>query len=179
MQWKVHGERSIYSSEWMALHMVDVELPDGARFEHHVIRGGRPAAGALVHSPDKGILLLYRHRFTVDKWGWEIPAGMVDDGETPLDAARREVLEESGWRITGNVEPLCSFEPMSGSADKVFHTFIARSAEHVGEPTDVNEASKIEWVPVERVREMVRVGEIHESMTLVAVLYAVTFGLLD
>lgn len=175
----MHGERPIYTSDWVSLHLVDVELPDGDRFEHHVVRGGRPAAGVLVHEPDRGVLLLYRHRFIVDRWGWEVPAGMVDAGESPADAARREALEGTGWRVTGDLRPLCSFEPMSGVADKVFNLFYGRGAEHVGEPADVNEAARVAWVPVPELRELVRSGEIHESMTMVAVLYALTYGVLD
>ena len=179
MEWTVHGERAIYTSDWVSLYLVDVELPDGDRFEHHVVRGGRPAAGVVIHDPDRGVLLLYRHRFIVNRWGWEIPSGMVDDGESPVDAARREALEETGWRVTGTLEPLCTFEPMAGTADKVFHTFFTRGAEHVGEPADVNESSRIEWAPVDRVRELIRTGEIHDAMSVLPLLYALTYGLFD
>src|SRR5205823_10718939 len=169
MEWTVHGERAIYTSDWMSVHFVDVELPDGSRFEYHVVRGAGEAAGVLVHDPDKGVLLIYRHRFIVDRWGWEVPAGRVDAGESPVDAARREALEETGWRVTGELEPLCSFEPMSGRADTVFHAFYGRGAEYVGEPANVNEASRVEWIPVSEARELVRRGEIHESMSVIAV----------
>ena len=48
MQWTVHGRRSIYESAWVSLDLVDVELPDGQRFEQHVVRMARPVAGAAV-----------------------------------------------------------------------------------------------------------------------------------
>jgi 8-oxo-dGTP pyrophosphatase MutT (NUDIX family) len=98
MRWIVHGERTLYSSPWVGLRLVDVEIPGGERFEHHVVRVPRQAAGCVVHDPDRGVLLLWRHRFITDTWGWEIPAGAVDDGERPGDAAAREVREETGWR---------------------------------------------------------------------------------
>ena len=47
-EWTVHGERSIYDSEWMSMRMVDVETPSGVRFEHHVVRMPGDAAGTLV-----------------------------------------------------------------------------------------------------------------------------------
>ena len=75
MRWIVHGERALYSSPWVGLRMVDVEIPGGERFEHHVVRVPRQAAGCVVHDPDRGVLLLWRHRFITDTWGWEIPAG--------------------------------------------------------------------------------------------------------
>jgi hypothetical protein len=81
VRWHVHGERSLYESEWVCLSLVDVELPSGRRFEHHVVRMPASAAGVVVTDPDHdGVLLLWRHRFTTDTWGWEIPAGRVDAG---------------------------------------------------------------------------------------------------
>ena len=54
--------------------------------------------------------MLWRHRFITDSWGWEIPAGGVDAGETPEDAAAREVLEETGrieWLPLAEVKAVC------------------------------------------------------------------------
>ena len=73
MEWTVHGERSVYESEWMSLSLVDVELPSGKRFEHHVLRMPCDAAGVVVDDPERGVLLLWRHRFISDTWGWEVP----------------------------------------------------------------------------------------------------------
>jgi 8-oxo-dGTP pyrophosphatase MutT (NUDIX family) len=81
MQWKVHGERPIYTSKWVNLSLVDVELPDGQRFEHHVVRM-QPVAATAVIDDQRRILMLWRHRFITDTWGWEIPTGIVDPGET-------------------------------------------------------------------------------------------------
>ena len=50
-RWTVHGEHALYSSEWVNLRLVDVELPDGARFAHHVVRLPHPAVGTIVHRP--------------------------------------------------------------------------------------------------------------------------------
>ena len=69
MRWTIHGERSLYESDWVRLRLVDVELPDGHRFEHHVVRLPRDAAGTVVIDPERGVLLLWRHRFVTDGWG--------------------------------------------------------------------------------------------------------------
>ena len=90
MKWTVHGERVIYDSPWVRLALTDVEIPGGPRFEHHVVRMPAEAAGTVVVDPARGVLLLWRHRFTTDTWGWEVPAGRVDEGETPIEAAARE-----------------------------------------------------------------------------------------
>ena len=96
MRWTVQGERDIYASEWVTVALADVEIPGGERFEHHVVHVGRPASGVIVRNDADELLLLWRHRFITDTWGYEIPAGGIDPGESPVDAGRREVLEETG-----------------------------------------------------------------------------------
>jgi len=119
----VHGERSIYDSEWLSLVLVDVEIPEGERFEHHVVRFPNHAAGAVIRDPDRGVLLLYRHRFITDTWGWEIPAGRIDPGESPVEAAAREAYEETGWE-PGPLQPLIRYQPTNGVSDQSFHIFV-------------------------------------------------------
>src|SRR5438046_10326294 len=105
MRWTVHGERAIYSSPWVSLTLVDVELPDGERLEHHVVRLPDDAASCVVEDPERGILLLWRHRFITDTWGWEVPAGRIAPGESAAAAAARAGLEARGRRPVGGPEP--------------------------------------------------------------------------
>jgi 8-oxo-dGDP phosphatase len=175
VRWTVHGERSLYESPWVNLHLVDVEVPQGPRFDHHVVRMPQTAAGTVVFDPDRGILLLWRHRFITDTWGWEVPAGRVDEGETPAEAAYRETVEESGWRPSV-LRPLLSYRPVPGLCDQEFHLFLADHAEHVGQPADPSESERVEWVPVDRLREEIREGRVVDGFTLVGVLHGLAFG---
>lgn len=175
MRWIVHGERWIYQSEWVSLSLIDVEIPGDRRFEHHAVRMPYAAAGTVVHDPDRGLLMLWRHRLITDTWGWEIPAGRIDPGESPAEAAAREAWEETGWR-PGPVEPLVSYNPSNGSSDQRFHVFLARGAQYVGAPVDATEAERVEWRTIEQVRASVRNGEIGDGLSLTAVLYAFQFA---
>jgi 8-oxo-dGTP pyrophosphatase MutT (NUDIX family) len=175
MRWTVHGERSLYESEWVRLTLVDVEIPGEERFEHHVVRMPHKAAGAVVHDPDRGLLLLWRHRFITDTWGWEIPAGGIEAGETPEEAATRETIEETGW-APGSLRHLVTYQPTNGLSDQRFHIYLAAGAQHVAEPTDPGEAERIEWVPMADVRSIVERGEMPDGLSLTAVLYALTFA---
>ncbi len=160
----MHGEEAIYSSPWVRLSMVDVEKPDGTRIPHHVVRSTADAAGVVVER-DGLVLLIHRHRFTTGTWGWEVPAGRVDPGEAPAEAGRREVEEETGWR-PGPVTAMFSSAPMNGTCDQRFHLFHATGAEHVGDPTDPNEADRIEWFDRDGVRALLRDGEVLDGMSV-------------
>jgi 8-oxo-dGTP pyrophosphatase MutT (NUDIX family) len=170
MRWTVHGERTVYDSAWMSTVLVDVEVPGGPRFEHHVVRFPRAASAALVTDPARGVLMLWRHRFISDRWGWEIPAGAVDDGETPAEAARREALEESGWE-PGELRHLVTYAPMNGTCSQWFHVFGATGATHVGEPADPSESERVAWVPLGELRGLLAAGEVHDGLTLTALLW--------
>jgi 8-oxo-dGTP pyrophosphatase MutT (NUDIX family) len=176
MRWTVHGERPIYTSDWVSLTLVDVELPSGARFDHHVVRMPAEAAGTVVMD-DRGVLLLWRHRFTTDTWGWEVPAGRVDEGETPEQAAARETLEETGWQ-PGTLELMTTYHPLNGSSDATFHLYRAAGAVHVGVPSDPDEAERVEWLTWAAVRTEIAAGRVGDGMSLTALLFVLA-GLAD
>jgi 8-oxo-dGTP pyrophosphatase MutT (NUDIX family) len=174
MQWTVHGERDIYESDWVRLCLADVEVPGSRRFEHHVVRMPHQAAGTVVHDADRGLLLLWRHRFITGTWGWEIPAGGVDTGESPEDAAVRETVEETGWRPVG-LRHLVTYHPSNGLSDQKFNLFVSDQAVKVGEPTDPAESERVEWVSIADVVEIARTGQMPDGLSLTAVLYALAF----
>jgi 8-oxo-dGTP pyrophosphatase MutT (NUDIX family) len=182
VRWTIHGERSVYDSEWVNLRLADVEIPGGPRFEHHVVRLPAPATGVVVHRNGSDgiaeVLLLWRHRFIVDTWGWEVPAGRVDPGETAAEAAAREVLEETGWRC-GPLVLLNSYAPTSGVCDARFVLFAAEGATYVGEPADASESERIEWVDVPTLLEEIRGGRVDNGLSLTALLWCFTFGVLQ
>lgn len=175
-RWHAGDDTTIYRSEWVGLVTAAVTLPDGTRIDHHVVRMPGPAAGTIVRR-DGTVLMMYRHRFITDTWGWEIPAGGVDEGETPAEAAARETVEETGWFPTG-LRPLCTFNPANGILDQVFHIFVADGATAAGSPIDPNESSRIEWIPVERVRRSFLDGGVPDGLTFGALGYAFTAGVL-
>ena len=173
-RWRIHGESPVYTSDWVNLHLVDVEVPSGRRFSHHVLRMTFQAAGVVVNVPERGVLLLRRHRFITDTWGWEIPAGGIDEGESPEQAAEREGIEETGWRPTG-IRSLGSSHPSNGLIDQAFLYFTADGAEHVGEP-DADETERVEWFAPEDVRRLLADGEIKDGLSVTALGLAFALG---
>ena len=176
MRWIEHGERTLYDSNWMSLRLVDIEVPGGERFDHHVLRLPTHAAGTVIFDAEReAVLLLWRHRFITDAWGWEVPAGNLDPGESPLEGAGREALEETGWRPVA-LEHMATYHPMPGAVDQTFHLFWADGAERVGEPTDPGEAERVEWVPVAEVVAASTDGRVTEGRSLTGLLMAMATG---
>jgi len=169
LSWVVRGRRVAYDDRWVRVELVDVEPPDGRRFEHHVVRLDAVAV-ALVVDADERVLTLWRYRFATDEWGYELVGGLVEEGEVPADTAAREVVEETGWRPVGEPEHVVTFQPLPGMVDSPIHAFLWRAAVKVGEPTDAEEAARIEWVPVDRMVELVRRGEVLGAGAIVPVL---------
>lgn len=168
--WKIHGQRTLYDNRWVRLDQVDIEPPGGRRWWHHVVRL-RPIAAAIVLDSHDRVLMLYRHRFVPDRFGWELPGGVIDDGELGAETAAREAEEETGWRPDGPMERLCVFEPMPGMVDARHEVYLSHTARRVGEPTDPEEAGRIAWIPLMEIPSMVSRGNIAGGASLVGLLF--------
>ena len=170
LRWHQHGERIVYDSPWVRVTKVDVTPPDGQRFEHHVVRLQTVASAVVMDSRDR-VLLVWRHRFITNSWGWETPGGIVDDGESGEQAAVRETVEETGWRPE-DLRLLAAFQPMPGLVDTPHEVYLSRHAVKVAEPSDETEAGVVDWIPMSEVPALMERGEIAGSGSMVGLLCA-------
>jgi 8-oxo-dGTP pyrophosphatase MutT (NUDIX family) len=171
MRWTVRGERDLYQDRWVHVLSADVELPNGDHLDHRLIRTAAPGAGLLVVDDDR-VLLIWRHRFITDTYGWEIPMGMIEPGEEPAEAAVREAEEETGWRATGPIEPLLYTQPFPGLMSCEDHLFRAAGATYLGPPVDDFESDSVAWVPLAEIPALIRKRHISAGPTLNALLFA-------
>nr|WP_202502253.1 NUDIX hydrolase [Streptomyces sp. SID5785] len=149
--------------------MADVVLPDGRHLDHTVIRV-RPVAVATVVNDADEVLLLWRHRFITDAWGWELPSGGTGEGEDPAVAAAREFEEETGWR-PGPMRLLLALDPMPGISTSHHRVYVSDSAEQVREiPEDDFESARRAWVPLSEVPDLLARGEIRSANAVAALL---------
>ena len=165
----VLSEETVYRRGHLRVGLVEIATADGVRRTRPVVRLRRVAVAAVLDAEDR-VLLLWRHRFVTDQWGWELPGGIVDAGEDPAAAAARELEEETGWR-PGPLVPLLAFQPMPGMVDAPVELFLARGAEQVGAPSDPAEAGRVAWVPLADVPALIRAGEVLGAGSLVGLLH--------
>lgn len=168
--WIVYGDRLVYDNRWVKVGLVDVQAPNGERWDYHVVHLAPIAIALIVDDQDRA-LMLWRYRFATGQWGYELLGGMVDDGDDAARTAAREAAEESGWRPVGEPEHLISFEPLPGQVVAPIDIYLWRAAEHLGEPTDTEEVGRVEWVPLSRVSELAQRKELLGSGTLVGLSY--------
>lgn len=157
-EWTIHGERVVDDTRRAVLSIADVELPDGVRFEQYVLRVPG-AAMVIVLDDDERVLMMWRHRFILKRWVYELPGGYLDPAEDPMTCAAREVEEETGWR-PHSMEKLVTFQPMVGTIDQENVVFLARGADFMGTTPDVNEAERIAWIPLSQISQHMEDGSI-------------------
>lgn len=161
----------MYDNRWIRVALVEeVQPPAGSRFEHHVVRLDQVAIALIINQHDQ-ILMLWRYRFAVDQWGYELLGGLVEPREDPATAAAREAEERSGWRPIGTPAHLITFQPLPGMIDSPVHVYLWRDAAKVGEPTDPEEASRLEWIDIKRLPGLVQDGQVLGAGTLIAVMH--------
>jgi 8-oxo-dGTP pyrophosphatase MutT (NUDIX family) len=170
VEWHVHDGRPVYQSTWVEVWLNDVEVAGGDHLEHHELRFPRASTTAVVVDDRRRVLLLWRHRFITNTWGWEVPAGWTDAGEEPETAIRREIEEETGWRAA-TIVPMIGYNAISGIGDMCFTAFLATDLTRIGEPADKTEASRVEWHPLADVPKLAADGQITDGPSLTALSY--------
>jgi 8-oxo-dGTP pyrophosphatase MutT (NUDIX family) len=171
--WTVHQSRTVYDgSPWLRVDLADVTAPDGARFEHHVVHMPHVATAMVVDEATDTVLMLYRQRWVIDQWGYELLGGLVEEGEDPADTAVRETIEESGWQPRGPSEHLLTIHPLPGIMDTIMDCYLWRhGADRVGNPSDPQEVGTVSWLPLAGMPELAAQGQLLGAGTATALLY--------
>ena len=144
-----------------------VRMPNGRDVTVDVIR--HPPSAVIVPVPEPGqVILIRQYRYAVNQWLWELPAGSVDEGETPEEAARRECHEEIG-QLPDTVVRLAAMYPTPGYCDEEMFFFRVSGLsvpEHEAEK-DEDEDIEVQVFTLKEAREMVRRGAIVDMKTVI------------
>jgi|APSaa5957512622_1039677.scaffolds.fasta_scaffold66645_2 ADP-ribose pyrophosphatase len=160
---------TIYQSPWVNLFVDKVRLPQGRVIDrYHVLDFEREAVAVVVQNANDDILMVKCDRYVLGTTEWEVPSGIVDEGESVLPAAQREVLEESGYQ-TSHVRHLYSFNPENGMSNRVFHVAHCRAEGPAG-TFDGNEIHAVHWRSIDDVKQMIRTQQLHDGFSLTALL---------
>ncbi len=155
---------------------------------HHFMRDGKRVVRELVSHPgavvvlalmpNDEVVLIRNRRFAVGEVLWELPAGTLEVGEPPLNAAGRELLEETGY-LAKKLRPLCTFFPSPGVLSEKMHVFVATELVPKTQALEEGEDIEVAIVPMKRAIDMIKTGQIHDGKTMNALLFYERFGVPD
>ncbi|HEU97387.1 MAG TPA: NUDIX hydrolase [Fervidicoccus fontis] len=149
-----------------------VKSPDGTETYREIVR--HPGAVVILAISGGSILLIKQYRHAIGKWIFELPAGTLEEGEDPGDAAERELAEETGYRA-GAMKKLISFYSSPGISDEVLHLYLAEELEEGRPSREQGELIDNVWIPLEDALKMIEKNEIEDAKTIVSILYYATF----
>jgi 8-oxo-dGTP pyrophosphatase MutT (NUDIX family) len=165
-EWQTHRTETLLQTPWFRVERGDVELPDGQRLDHYMLRIPPVVLTAMTDDKDR-VLLVWRYRFIPGTWGWELPSGLADPAEDLPSAAAREAFRETGWQAR-HPRSLISLEASSGLTDSVHHVFWTDDAEQRGGPG--YETVLMQWTRLADVPTLIQSGEIRAASTAAALL---------
>jgi len=158
--------RRLHAGRAFDVNLLSWRGRDGRPLEKVVIRH-RGAVAVLPVLDDGRLVLIRNYRVTLEGWLIEFCAGGIDAGEAAIDAARRELSEETGYRA-GAIEPLTSFYTAPGFADEWMQVFVAGDLEPGDAHLEPYERIEVMALPPEEVAALIASGEIRDAKTIVA-----------
>lgn len=171
--WRTRASREIYRNKWLRLREDIAELPDGRTTIYGVVTPGvGQCVGILPFLNDGRVVMIRQYRYIYGEGHrWEMPTGGMHAGETPEEAAQRELQEEIGYRA-GRFEWISSYYTSKSVVEETAHLFLGFDLTPSSLPQDDTEFLEIEAMPFAHVLDMVLRSDIRDSMTVTAVLLA-------
>lgn len=169
MSWKKLSSEIIWENDWMSLHADDVINPGGGRNLYAWVHFKNLAVAVLPIDDDENTWLVGQQRYTLDAWSWELPMGGAPFSEDPLDAAKRELREETGLSANDWTE-LMRLHTSNSITDESGVVYVARDLTE-GEPEfEETEDLEIRKLPLLEAIEMARSGAITDAISVAALL---------
>ena len=168
--WKVLESGYVYPK----FRVDKCELPNG-KFLDALILEFRAWANIIALTRNHEVVLIRQYRHGVQEVLWEIPGGVVEEGEDPLEGVKRELLEETGYTASRFIQ-VGKLYPNPAFQTNTVYCFLALNAEKVtGQSLDDGEDIEVQLVPMDQLITMIRNGEFPHALLVAAVFQALTY----
>jgi len=173
---KIKARRTTKVSPWMEIIEREVEFAPGAPAKLYHAVGQQDYIAIVALTPDGKIPIVRQYRPALERFTWELPAGLVDPGETAAASCARELLEETGYPARA-VHALGSYAPCTARLSNRVHSFFVQTGARTGAATEPGIALKLA-TPAE-LAALIRTGEFVLQLHVGAILLAGMAGYLD
>lgn len=164
------GSERVYQGGLLDVRKDQVRLPDGSvACREYIVHPGAVAILPLLD--EKTILLERQYRYALRRHFYELPAGKIDAGESELQTARRELLEETGY-VAESWKYLLTLHPCVAYSTEHIAVYLARELRFQGHPGEDGEFVETLVMPIARAEQLLASGEITDAKTIIGVLWA-------
>ena len=167
-KWKVLSSEYLVKRPWLTARRDVAELPDGPINHEYYVLEYPDWVNIIAITKDGQIVMERQYRHALGNTCFELPCGVIEAGETPLEAAKRELLEETGF-AGGEWKEWMTLSPNPATSTNLAHSFLAVGVEKVsGQHLDATEDIEIYTFSPEEVKEMLLNGEFMQASMLAA-----------
>lgn len=169
MSWKKLGSQTVYENDWMAVRVDHVINPGGGENQYGHVHFKNRAVAIIALDDEDNTWLVGQDRYTLGEYSWELPMGGAPLAEPPLDAAKRELQEETGL-VAAHWQELMRLHTSNSITDEVGFAYVATDLT-AGEPEfEETEDLEIRKLPLGDAIQMVLDGEITDAISAAALL---------
>jgi 8-oxo-dGTP pyrophosphatase MutT (NUDIX family) len=165
--WKRLGRRVAYENAWIRIYHDDVVRPDGQPGIYGVVHFKNLAVGVVALDENDRVLLVGQYRYTLDLYSWEIPEGGAGEGEDPLEAARRELAEETGY-TAARWQELARAHMSNSVSDEDAIAYLATDLRPGEASPEGTERLEVRWVPFAEAVAMCLDGRITDALSVLS-----------
>lgn len=164
MKFRVEAERELCRGRVIRVVARDLVLPNGRRTTYTVVE--HPGAVAIVPVHSNGdVVLLRQFRPSIGEEIFEIPAGTIEKGEAPLATAKREIIEETGFKAK-TWSKIAEFYTAPGFCTELMHVYIARGLAPAKLPGDADEILDPVRMSLDQALKMIRAKKIRDAKSI-------------
>ena len=177
--WQVRESRTVLDRRWLRIHEQRIDLPHGGEIEEFHLIESPDWVAVLALDEARRVVLVEQYRHGAERTSRELPAGVVDAGETPVEAAQRELLEETG-HASDDWRPLISVQTEPARHTTRAHFFFARGARRIADPAvEPSENIRVCTLDVAELLASIEDGTVFHGVHIGAILVAERRGWLN
>jgi 8-oxo-dGTP pyrophosphatase MutT (NUDIX family) len=172
MKWKVLESEYLFNEPWLTVRKDKCELPNGKIMPAFYVNEYPTWVSAFALTKDNKVVMIKQYRHGIAEITTEVPGGVVDKGEEPEAAIRRELMEETGYEF-GSFEFLGKVCANPSTGNNYLHMFLARDGEKVGEQKlDETEDVEVVVYTIDEVKQLLKENKIVQSLHVSCIFYA-------